>query len=268
MAGRSTTTVGTRRMDGDRSLPERLLGIWAHPDDECYLSAGLMARVVAAGGAVRLLCATAGELGNPDRGLGDFESFGELRRGELAASLDVLGVTDLHMLGLGDGLCTAAAADRQVDLLRRHIAEFEPDTVITFGPDGITGHQDHLAVSSWSTAAVRPGDGAQLLYATMTRAHVERHRELHDSIGLFGERPEGRPAFVEEDGVALHCDLDDAELDRKRRALAEHRSQTESLAAIVGEDRYRTWWQRETFRTPDPAEWAAARARLEAEVPA
>lgn len=48
--GRSTTyaSVGNFLSPISRPLPERLLGVWAHPDDECYLSAGLMARVVMA----------------------------------------------------------------------------------------------------------------------------------------------------------------------------------------------------------------------------
>ena len=38
-------SIGNRVMPLSRPLPRRLLGIWAHPDDEAYLSAGLMARM-------------------------------------------------------------------------------------------------------------------------------------------------------------------------------------------------------------------------------
>ena len=40
-----------------RLVPKRLLGVWAHPDDEAYLSAGLMARVVDHGGSVTVVTA-------------------------------------------------------------------------------------------------------------------------------------------------------------------------------------------------------------------
>jgi LmbE family N-acetylglucosaminyl deacetylase len=43
--------------------PRRPLGIWAHPDDEAYLSAGLMARTTDAGGHVTCVTATMGEHG-------------------------------------------------------------------------------------------------------------------------------------------------------------------------------------------------------------
>jgi hypothetical protein len=48
--------------------------------------------------------------------------------------------------------------------------------------------------------------------------------------------------------------LSDAELDRKRRALAAHESQTASLAEAMGEDTYRIWFQHEHFRAPTAAE--------------
>ena len=43
-----------------------ILGIWAHPDDEAYLSGGLMALASAAGSRVVCVTATRGELGTPD----------------------------------------------------------------------------------------------------------------------------------------------------------------------------------------------------------
>ena len=45
------------------SAPKKILGIWAHPDDEAYLSAGLMARTIDAGGEVVVLTVTDGECG-------------------------------------------------------------------------------------------------------------------------------------------------------------------------------------------------------------
>jgi hypothetical protein len=58
-------------------------------------------------------------------------------------------------------------------------------------------------------------------------------------------------------------ELDHAELIRKRRALAEHGSQTASLAALMGEEAYFPWWRDECFRRPTAVERrdAAAAAR-------
>lgn len=240
-----------------RQLPRRLLGVWAHPDDECYLSAGLMARVVAAGGDVRLVCATGGERGTDDAALAGTPRFAELRRRELEASLAVLGVTDVTVLGLPDGGCRDADAGAMSALVAEQVDAFGPDAIVTFGPDGITGHPDHLSVSTWTTA-VAPSD-VELLYATMTHDHVDRYRTLHDSLGLFADFSDGRPRAVALTSVALRCTLDHGELIRKRRALRRHGSQTAKLAELVGEDVYFGWWRDESFRHPTAVEISAAR---------
>lgn len=244
-----------------RPLPARLLGVWAHPDDECYLSAGLMARVVAAGGHVRIVCATRGELGTSDPSEMGSERFGAMRERELRSSLDVLGVDDVHFIGLPDGGCADADDTAMAAMVADHVTDVGADTVVTFGPDGITGHSDHAAVSRWATAA--SGPGAEVLYATMTREFVARHRDVHDTLGLFAGLPGGRPAAVCRDRVALQVELDHAELIRKRRALAEHGSQTASLAALMGEEAYFSWWRDECFRRPTDVEIRSARSAAE-----
>lgn len=256
---KSYVSVGDVTMPISRPLPTRLLGVWAHPDDECYLSAGLMARVVDAGGIVRIVCATSGELGTDDVGLMGSERFARTRREELAASLDVLGVHDVHVLGIPDGGCAAEADASMTGAIEDHIASFRPDAVVTFGPDGITGHDDHRSVSRWATSATDETD-VELLYATMTRGFVRRHRARHDALGLFEQCPDGRPHSVRTDAVALEVSLSQDELLRKRRALAHHGSQTDELAAAIGEADYLTWWRNECFRHPTAADRAGASA--------
>jgi len=255
----SHVAVGNVTTRINRPLPKRLLGVWAHPDDECYLSAGLMARVVAAGGHVRVVCATSGELGTSDSAEAGTERFAYSRRVELQSSLDVLGVHDLHVVGLPDGGCSEADDADMAAVVADHIDDVGADTVITFGPDGITGHADHTAVSRWTTAAAR--SDLELLYATMTHHFVDRHRAVHDGIGLFGDLPGGRPRSVHPCRVALQVALDHGELIRKRRALSRHESQTSSLAELVGENTYFSWWRDECFRRPTDSEIRDARSR-------
>jgi LmbE family N-acetylglucosaminyl deacetylase len=234
----------------DTDLPHHLMGIWPHPDDEAYLSAGLMARMADAGRRVTVLTLTRGEKGTSDPAEFDQPHFAARRERELRASLAELGVDDVRVLDYRDGECdlvddAAAIADitEQLDALR-------PDVVITFGPDGITGHRDHVIVSAWVTEAWRRVGHGELLYATMTDAFVARNAELHERIGLFAERAGDGPASYTADQIALTCDLSDDELDRKRRALGRHASQTGPLAALMGEDTYRSWWRTEWFRRP------------------
>ena len=255
----SHVAVGNVTTRINRPLPKRLLGVWAHPDDECYLSAGLMARVVTAGGHVRIVCATRGELGTSDPTEAGTERFAYSRRVELESSLDVLGVHDLHVLGLPDGGCSDSDDATMSAVVADHIAEVGADTVVTFGPDGITGHADHAAVSRWTTAAATAD--VDVLYATMTHDFADRHRALHDSIGLFGDLPGGKPHSVHCGRIALQVELDHGELIRKRRALSRHGSQTAELAALMGEDTYFSWWRDEFFRRPTTSEICSARAR-------
>ena len=65
----------------------------------------------------------------------------------------VLGVDDHRFLGLPDG-----ALDRHEDrgraLVGQLIDAVRPDTILTFGPDGITFHPDHIAVHRWVTGGL------------------------------------------------------------------------------------------------------------------
>jgi LmbE family N-acetylglucosaminyl deacetylase len=248
--------VGNSLMKTHRPLPRRLLGVWAHPDDEAYLSAGLMARVIDAGGTVTVLTATRGEKGTDDPDRFDSDAFGVEREQELRASLAELGVDDVRFLGLRDGECDLAHDGASIGAICDVVDDVEPDTIVTFGPDGMTNHADHRTVSRWATEAWRRAGRGELLYATITHDHVSRHRDLHDRIGVFAEFPDGRPVSVSRSCIALECALTERELDRKRRALAAHGSQTAGLVELMGEATYRTWWRDEHFRAPRSTEIA------------
>jgi LmbE family N-acetylglucosaminyl deacetylase len=136
------------------AVRRRLLAVFAHPDDESFLAGGTIARHAADGWDVRLITLTRGEAGRrgPYVDLSQQE-FGALREAELRAACAALGVLDLHVLGFPDkgvGLHEAEALDTVTEV----IARWQPALVLTFGPDGISGHTDHVAVSRIVTAAV------------------------------------------------------------------------------------------------------------------
>jgi LmbE family N-acetylglucosaminyl deacetylase len=232
---------------------ETVLGIWAHPDDEAYLSAGLMARAVRAGGRVVCRHATRGERGTADPAAWPPDRLAPHRAAELAASLAVLGVAEHAYLGYRDGECAQVPPVEVVPPLVELMREVRPDYVVTFGPDGITGHPDHIAVCRWVTAAWGAAGCGQLRYAVSTRSFLRRFAAVHARLGLH---PDGASAVPDEQ-VALAVRLADEELDVKRAALAAHASQTGPLAAAMGEQTYRHWYAVEAFRAPTPAELAA-----------
>lgn len=230
--------------------PRRLLGLWAHPDDESYLSAGLMDRVVRAGGQVTVVTLTDGEAGFPEDDPRSAEELRRLRRSELRAALGVYGVDDVRFLGLPDGGVSAAPEAPLVDALEAVVREVRPDVVVTFGPDGITGHDDHTTTSRLAGEAWRRVGHGELWHAAKTDGWLARWRELHDRLGVWmTEEPTGVP----EDEIAMVLDLAPAELRRKRAALAAHGSQSDIVAAAMGEATYRRWIDQETFRLPHAA---------------
>jgi LmbE family N-acetylglucosaminyl deacetylase len=220
-----------------------LLGIWAHPDDEAYLSAGLMAQARRRGDRVVLLTLTAGEHGTADPDRWPPARLARRRRTELRTSLAALDVHEHQMLDYPDGECSDHDATGQIADL---IAAVRPETIVTFGPEGMTGHPDHRVVSQWTTEAWEAtGGGARLWYATLTPAFHARWGALNDEVGLWAEIDE--PPCVDDVELAHAVHLDGAVLDQKMAALSAHKSQTAPLIDLVGAATYRDWWRTESF---------------------
>jgi LmbE family N-acetylglucosaminyl deacetylase len=259
-----TATSGARPAAEVAAGLGTVLGVWAHPDDEVYLSGGLMALAIEAGARVVCVTATRGEEGTDDPEGWPPERLAPLRQAELAASLAVLGVGEHRQLGYPDGGCAGVPAEDAVAGLAALIAEVRPDTVLTFGPDGITGHADHRTVSAWTTAAVRrsqSGLAPRLLYAAKTEAWCGRFDPLHQALEVF---PPGLPARFPANEVAFELFLPDDVLDRKVAALLAQGSQVVPLVEAVGEHSFRTWVDTECFRpaVPSPGHAAPSWPRL------
>jgi LmbE family N-acetylglucosaminyl deacetylase len=221
-----------------------LLGIWAHPDDEAYLSSGLMSLVRDAGGRVVVVTATRGEHGSDDPARWPPELLAPLRERELHASLDAIGVDEHRWLSHRDGELADVPIARGVADLLPVIDEVEPDVVVTFGPDGMTGHPDHRAVSAWATEAWRrSGRRAELWYATLTPDFHREWGDLNDRVGLWPTTPPVTP----HPHLAAEVRLSGRQLDRKHLALRAHASQTRRLEELVGSATYRRWWATESF---------------------
>src|SRR6476660_1626515 len=107
----SLMSVSPARTITDAARLGTVLGIWAHPDDEAMLTAGLMAAAREAGNRVVCVTATLGEHGTDDPGCWPPGRLARIRECELRALLAALGVTEHHLLGLTDGTCAAAPFD-------------------------------------------------------------------------------------------------------------------------------------------------------------
>ena len=124
------------------------------------------------------------------------------------------------------------------------IEDVLPDVIVTFGPDGMTGHADHRAVSAWTREAWRrTGKHAELWYATLTSEFHRVWGELNDRVGLWTATPPVTPDAELSAQIRMSGPL----LARKHRALRAHASQTRPLEDLVGSETYEKWWSTESF---------------------
>jgi LmbE family N-acetylglucosaminyl deacetylase len=130
--------------------PKKMLAILAHPDDESFAIGGTLAKYAHEGIQVVLLCATRGEAGIQGKGP---EETGQIREMELLEAARFLGI-EVYFLDYMDG----KLASENTTKLNEHIAcwidTVQPQVILTFGPDGVSGHPDHVTVSHIVTQVV------------------------------------------------------------------------------------------------------------------
>jgi len=144
----------------------RLLIALAHPDDESFGMAGLIARYVAEGAEVYLICSTNGDVGTVEPHFMDgFNTVAERRLAELGCAAQTLGLTRVFTLGYRDsGMAGtpdnlhpeslhSAPLDKVTEEIVHIIREVRPQVVITFDPFGGYGHPDHIKMYQATTAA-------------------------------------------------------------------------------------------------------------------
>lgn len=147
-----------------RRRDTRVLGLFAHPDDETFFAGGTLATYRELGCHVRLVTLTAGEAGavgyvaaraaadDPDPRRISAAARAGLAR--YAAACAALGVTDFGTIQPGRwrdlgpdaraGTLAAAALDEVARVVGDELATTRPDVVVTVSPDGVTGHPDHV----------------------------------------------------------------------------------------------------------------------------
>jgi LmbE family N-acetylglucosaminyl deacetylase len=200
------------------------------------------------GQRVVVVTATAGERGTDDPVRWPPVRLARRRRREMAASLAAVGVHEHRWLGYSDGECAGADEDDAVETIGRIIDAVRPRTILTFGPDGMTGHPDHCAVSAWTTAAFSARRHEQpdtrLWYATLLPEFHQEWGALNDEVGIFGD---ATPPETPGDGVAAAVRCEGWLARRKSAALRAHASQVRPLIGLVGEAVYDRWWSVEAF---------------------
>jgi LmbE family N-acetylglucosaminyl deacetylase len=234
-----------------------VLGVFAHPDDETLGAGPLLAHCVARGARVELLVATRGERGwrGPEVDDPGPAAVGRLREAEARSAATILGVARIGFLGLFDGEVAAAPAARAAARIAATLRGTRPDVVVTFGPDGLTGHPDHVAVSRLTSAAMilaaTDGDGGPAHLVPKAYQLIETRERVADLERAFG-RPFGyRGRTVggwEPWSVTLRIDTRE-HVDTVRRAAHRHASQlATTLSPRVDDDAWHLLFGEQTLQ--------------------
>jgi LmbE family N-acetylglucosaminyl deacetylase len=214
----------------------RVACVFAHPDDETFGVGGSLALHARDEVELTVILATSGESGRiADPSLATRDELGTVREAEDLASWRALGLEpDVRFLRHPDGGLGQLPRRGLVEQLRSILEELAPEVVVTFGPDGITGHPDHVAIGAAATdafdtaAADVPGAFRMLLHVAIAARDLDR---LNRGLRARGLEPIDstqpfmpRPVPDQEIGVRVDCS---GVLDRKLEALRAHKTQSE-----------------------------------------
>jgi LmbE family N-acetylglucosaminyl deacetylase len=128
--------------------------VTAHPDDEAGGFGGSLRLYHDRGVETSVICLTPGQAATHRGGLTRDEDLSAARRKEFAASCALLKVTHAEVLNYPDGKLYRQELYQVVCDLALRIRKFQPDVIMTFGPEGgVTGHNDHSMASVFGTMA-------------------------------------------------------------------------------------------------------------------
>ena len=209
----------------------KLLGIFAHPDDESITAGGTIAKYAKNGWRVDLVSATRGEAGgNADE-----------RTKELESAAAILGVRSITFLDYKDGALSQKTPGDIEDAVLSVLHDIRPDVVITQEPGGMTNHPDHSKLSYAVTFAFQeyakqceektpdnpnPPKLYYVCYPESMISYLVNHQ-------YFPEELNGKPMRgIEDKKITTVIDIKRF-ASQKVKAMDEHRSQRERLTKYV-----------------------------------
>ncbi|WP_026581931.1 bacillithiol biosynthesis deacetylase BshB2 [Bacillus sp. J33] len=192
-----------------------VLVIFPHPDDEAFGVSGTISLHIDNGTPVTYACLTLGEMGrnmgNPP--FANRETLPKIRKKELEAAANVLGIQDLRMLGYRDKTVEFEEEELLANRLGTIIGEVSPSLIITFYP-GYAVHPDHDATGAAVIRAVKelPADKRPKVHCVAFSNNCEEELGQADVVNDVS-----------------------AVADRKIAAIKAHTSQTQLMAANMEE---------------------------------
>lgn len=241
LLGASTVLLAYAPSPVSQTQPRTLVALLAHADDESA-AAPVLARYAREGVQVYLVIASDGSAGSGSSGgylirsdsgpVGD--SLVKARAEEARCAASALGTREPILLGFPDGKLGDYPGDRTLmyrltERIAKEIERLRPDVVITWGPDGGTGHPDHRLVSNIATQLQRngaPGMPDRLFYMYLP---VESFRLLNP------QRGEPPLLFPQSKYFTVHVPFTPPDLDAAKKVMTCHHSQftPETIARLA-----------------------------------
>jgi LmbE family N-acetylglucosaminyl deacetylase len=225
-----------------------MMAVHAHPDDEASSTGGVLAAYSAQGIRTVVVTCTNGEFGDAPGGIKpgqdghDERAVAQQRLAELRKSIEILGVTNLELLGYHDSgmpdweykdrpdaFCNIPVADvaaRISGLIER----YQPQVLITYDDSGPYQHPDHVHASVCAQRAFADSGIPAKLYLSAMRSSDWRKvwdtlREQGVEVPNWEPDPE-RERMAAESEARITTDVDiRSVITRKRDALFAHSSQ-------------------------------------------
>ena len=215
--------------------PERVLIVYAHPDDAEFFAGGTIARWASEGAHITLCLVTSGDKGSGDRAMTSTKLM-TIREAETRTAAQELGIQDTIFLRWRDGEIQSGLT------LRREIVRMirlkKPDTLLSSDPtnrwrgDRRLNHPDHWIVADEVMSAVYPAARDHLNFPELMR---DEGLEPHITPYLYLALPTD---------ANLRIDTTDFQA-QKLRALQAHQSQVGTNIEALGE-RLNHYYDRQT----------------------
>jgi LmbE family N-acetylglucosaminyl deacetylase len=215
----------------------RVVGVFAHPDDDAYVMGGTL---LLHRGEIDLtvIFATSGGAGPiSDPSLATRATLGQVREREQREYLDIIGYPEAEVRWLrhADYYLPEVPFADLVGEVEDVLCRVRPHVVVTFGPDGLTSHHDHMRIGQAATEAFhrarreagsREGAFQRLYYVALSRSDVDRfYQGVRAGGAAYGE--EGALfdiTGVEDASISVRVDVRPVS-DRKLTGMLAHRTQ-------------------------------------------
>ena len=167
----------------------RLLAIFAHPDDETYRPGGTLAILVRQGVRVEVLTVTHGEAGScGDPPLCAPDELAAVRERELRCACFHLGIEEPRLLDYVDGRVPEVDTEPMIAHILSIVNEIRPQVLLSFGPDGLSGHPDHVAIGQRSAEAFHRAEQIAALYTVAVPRSLAQRLDMRQVHPVPDER--------------------------------------------------------------------------------